>query len=172
MINYNLSKIKAIIFDIDGVLSAETIVLAASGEPLRTVNIKDGYAIQLAIKKDLRIAILTGGRTEAVRMRYAGLGVTDIYMGCAVKINTYEAFKEKYHLEDEEILYVGDDIPDFEVMKKVGCACCPADACPDIKQISCYVSDRKGGCGVGRDIIEQVMRAQGKWLAGSEAFGW
>ncbi len=172
MINYNLSKIKAIIFDVDGVLSAETIVLAASGEPLRTVNIKDGYAIQLAIKKDLRIAILTGGRTEAVRMRYAGLGVTDIYMGCAVKINTYEAFKEKYHLEDEEILYVGDDIPDFEVMKKVGCACCPADACPDIKQISCYVSDRKGGCGVGRDIIEQVMRAQGKWLAGSEAFGW
>ncbi len=172
MINYNLSKIKAIIFDVDGVLSAETIVLAASGEPLRTVNIKDGYAIQLAIKKDLRIAILTGGRTEAVRMRYAGLGVTDIYMGCAVKINTYEAFKEKYHLEDEEILYVGDDIPDFEVMKKVGCACCPADACPDIKQISCYVSDRKGGCGVGRDIIEQVMRSQGKWLAGSEAFGW
>lgn len=172
MINYNLSKIKAIIFDVDGVLSAETIVLAASGEPLRTVNIKDGYAIQLAIKKDLRIAILTGGRTEAVRMRYAGLGVTDIYMGCAVKINTYEAFKEKYHLEDEEILYVGDDIPDFEVMKKVGCACCPADACPDIKQISCYVSDRKGGCGVGRDIIEQVMRAQGKWLTGSEAFGW
>lgn len=172
MINYNLSKIKAIIFDVDGVLSAETIVLAASGEPLRTVNIKDGYAIQLAIKKDLRIAILTGGRTEAVRMRYAGLGVTDIYMGCAVKINTYEAFKEKYHLEDEEILYVGDDIPDFEVMKKVGCACCPADACPDIKQISCYVSDRNGGCGVGRDIIEQVMRSQGKWLAGSEAFGW
>ncbi len=172
MINYNLSKIKAIIFDVDGVLSAETIVLAASGEPLRTVNIKDGYAIQLAIKKDLRIAILTGGRTEAVRMRYAGLGVTDIYMGCAVKINTYEAFKEKYHLEDEEILYVGDDIPDFEVMKKVGCACCPADACPDIKQISCYVSDRKGGSGVGRDIIEQVMRSQGKWLAGSEAFGW
>nr|WP_314754029.1 HAD hydrolase family protein [uncultured Prevotella sp.] len=172
MINYNLSKIKAIIFDVDGVLSAETIVLAASGEPLRTVNIKDGYAIQLAIKKDLRIAILTGGRTEAVRIRYAGLGVTDIYMGCAVKINTYEAFKEKYHLEDEEILYVGDDIPDFEVMKKVGCACCPADACPDIKQISCYVSDRKGGCGVGRDIIEQVMRSQGKWLAGSEAFGW
>lgn len=172
MINYNLSKIKAIIFDVDGVLSAETIVLAASGEPLRTVNIKDGYAIQLAIKKDLRIAILTGGRTEAVRIRYAGLGVTDIYMGCAVKINTYEAFKEKYHLEDEEILYVGDDIPDFEVMKKVGCACCPADACPDIKQISCYVSDRKGGCGVGRDIIEQVMRAQGKWLTGSEAFGW
>ena len=172
MINYNLSKIKAIIFDVDGVLSAETIVLAASGEPLRTVNIKDGYAIQLAIKKDLRIAILTGGRTEAVRIRYAGLGVTDIYMGCAVKINTYEAFKEKYHLEDEEILYVGDDIPDFEVMKKVGCACCPADACPDIKQISCYVSDRKGGCGVGRDIIEHVMRAQGKWLADSEAFGW
>ncbi|MBO1362469.1 HAD hydrolase family protein [Prevotella sp. A2931] len=172
MINYNLSKIKAVIFDVDGVLSAETIVLAADGEPLRTVNIKDGYAIQLAVKKGLRVAILTGGRTEAVRTRYEGLGVTDIYMGCAVKINTYEAFRQKYRLNDNEILYVGDDIPDFEVMKKAGCACCPADACPDIKRICRYVSDRKGGHGVGRDIIEQVMRAQGKWLTDSEAFGW
>ena len=161
MINYNLSKIKAVIFDVDGVLSAETIVLAADGEPLRTVNIKDGYAIQLAVKKGLRVAILTGGRTEAVRTRYEGLGVTDIYMGCAVKINTYEAFRQKYRLNDNEILYVGDDIPDFEVMKKAGCACCPADACPDIKRICRYVSDRKGGHGVGRDIIEQVMRGNG-----------
>lgn len=172
MINYDLSKIRAVVFDVDGVLSAETITLASSGEPLRTVNIKDGYAIQLAVKQGLRVAILTGGKTEAVRKRYEGLGMTDIYMGCAVKTVAYRQFKQKYSLADEQILYVGDDIPDYEVMREVGCACCPADACPDIKQICCYVSQRDGGHGVGRDVLEQVLRAQGKWLDGEVAFGW
>ncbi len=172
MINYDLTQIKAIIFDVDGVLSAETITLASSGEPLRTVNIKDGYAIQLAVKMGLRIVILTGGQTEAIRKRYEGLGVTDIYMGCAVKVTTYEEFKQQYRLTDQEILYAGDDIPDFEVMKRVGCPCCPADACAEIKRISTYVSHKKGGHGVGRDIIEQVLSAQGKWLSSNVAFGW
>ena len=112
MINYDLDKIKAVIFDVDGVLSRQTITLASSGEPLRTVNIKDGYAIQLAQKMGLRIAILTGGTTEAIRKRYEGLGVEDIFMGCAVKIHTYDEFLAKYQLSDEEIIYVGDDIPD------------------------------------------------------------
>ncbi|MCR4773159.1 MAG: HAD hydrolase family protein [Prevotella sp.] len=172
MINYDLNKIKAIIFDVDGVLSAETIVLAASGEPLRTVNIKDGYAIQLAQKMGLRCAILTGGNTEAVRIRYANLGMEDIYMKCAVKIKTYMEFKSKYNLADDEIIYVGDDIPDYEIMKQVGCPCCPKDACNEIKEISTYVSDRIGGHGVGRDIIEQVLKAQGKWMSNAKAFGW
>jgi 3-deoxy-D-manno-octulosonate 8-phosphate phosphatase (KDO 8-P phosphatase) len=172
MINYDLTKIKAIIFDVDGVLSAETIVLDTSGEPLRTVNIKDGYAIQLAMKMGLRIVILTGGDTKAVKVRYAHLGVEDIYMKCAVKINTYDEFTQKYGLKDEEVIYMGDDIPDYEVMKRCGCPCCPADACPDIKNISVYVSDRIGGHGCGRDVIEQVLRAQGKWLANAKAFGW
>lgn len=172
MINYDLKKIKAVVFDVDGVLSCETITLAASGEPLRTVNIKDGYAIQLACKLGLHVAIITGGNTEAVRKRYAGLGVKDLYLGCGVKLQAYGELLQRYGLTDDEILYVGDDIPDYEVMSRVGCACCPADACPEIKSISAYVSQRKGGCGVGRDIIEQVLKAQGKWMADNKAFGW
>ena len=172
MINYDLKKIKAIIFDVDGVLSCETITLSSEGEPLRTVNIKDGYAIQLAQKMGLRIAILTGANMNAIRKRYEGLGVEDIYMKAAVKIKTYRSFLEKYNLKDDEIIYVGDDIPDYEVMKQCGCPCCPADACPDIKSISLYISDRAGGMGCGRDIIEQVLRTQEKWLSDAKAFGW
>lgn len=172
MINYDLNKIKAVVFDVDGVLSRETIVLSREGEPLRTVNIKDGYAIQLAQKMGLRVAILTGGNTEAVRKRYAGLGVEDIYMGCAVKVHTYKEFLAKYELSNEEVMYVGDDIPDYEVMRLCGCPCCPADACPDIKNISVYISGRNGGDGVGRDVLEQVLRTQGKWLSDAKAFGW
>lgn len=172
MINYDLTKIKAIIFDVDGVLSAETITMNAEGLPLRTVNIKDGYAIQLAQKMGLRIVILTGGKTEAVRVRYAGLGVEDIYQGCAVKVKTYDEFLEKYGLHDDEIIYMGDDIPDYEIMKRVGCPCCPKDACSDIKDISTYISPYRGGYGCGRDIIEQVLRAKGLWLSTAKAFGW
>ena len=172
MINYDLSKIKTIVFDVDGVLSRQTITLSSTGEPLRTVNIKDGYAIQLAQKVGLRIAILTGGNTEAIRKRYAGLGVEDIFMGCAVKVKTYEEFLQKYGIKHEEVIYVGDDIPDYEVMRLCGCPCCPADACYDIKVISLYISSRNGGDGVGRDVVEQVLRAQGKWLSDAKAFGW
>jgi len=172
MINYDLSKIRAIIFDIDGVLSSETINLSAEGIPLRTVNIKDGYAIQLAMKLGLRIVILTGANVPSVRVRYEGLGVEDIYLGCGVKIKTYEEFLQKYGLSDEEVMYMGDDIPDLEIMRRVGCPVCPKDACPEIKEVSCYVSDRIGGHGCGRDVIEQVLRAQGKWVMNAKAFGW
>lgn len=172
MINYDLKKIRAIIFDVDGVLSAETITLHPGGEPMRTVNIKDGYAIQLAMKLGLRIVILTGCKTESVRQRYRGLGVEDVYMGCAVKVKTYDEFLAKYNLTDDEVMYMGDDVPDYEIMQRVGCAVCPADACPDIKAISCYVSHLRGGYGCGRDVIEQVLRAQGKWLMNAKAFGW
>lgn len=172
MVNYDLQQIKAIVFDVDGVLSAETITLAADGEPLRTVNIKDGYAIQLAVKMGLRVVILTGGRTEAVRLRYERLGVEDIYMGCAVKIRTYDAFLQKYGLRDAEVMYMGDDVPDLEVLRRVGCPVCPQDACADVKEACCYVSPYKGGQGCGRDVIEQTLRAQGKWLSSEKAFGW
>ena len=172
MINYDLSKIRAIIFDIDGVLSSETINLSAEGVPLRTVNIKDGYAIQLAMKLGLRVVILTGANVPSVRVRYEGLGVENIYLGCGVKIKTYEEFLQKYGLSDEEVMYMGDDIPDLEIMRRVGCPVCPKDACPEIKEVSCYVSDRIGGHGCGRDVIEQVLRAQGKWVMNAKAFGW
>ena len=172
MINYDLKKIKAIIFDVDGVLSSETITLSPDGVPLRTVNIKDGYAIQLAVKLGLRIVILTGANVPSIGKRYEGLGVTDIFVGCAVKIETYEAFLQTYGLKDEEVMYMGDDIPDLEVMRRVGCPVCPKDACPEIKEASLYVSDKLGGQGCGRDVIEQTLRAQGKWVMNAKAFGW
>ncbi len=172
MINYDLQKIRAIVFDLDGVLSSSTIALDLEGTPLRTVNIKDGYAIQLAMKTGLRIAIISGCRIEAVRMRYEGLGMEDIYLGAAVKIKTYEEFKAKYGYADEEVMFMGDDIPDLEVMHRVGCPVCPKDACHEVREVSIYVSDRNGGEGCGRDVIEQTLRAQGKWLKDEHAFGW
>jgi 3-deoxy-D-manno-octulosonate 8-phosphate phosphatase (KDO 8-P phosphatase) len=172
MIPYDLTKIRAIIFDIDGVLSCETIPMDDDGKPLRTVNIKDGYAIQLAQKMGLRIVIMTGGDSECIRRRYVYLGVEDIYMKCAVKITTYREFMAKYNLSDEEVMFMGDDIPDLEILRQVGCPTCPADACPEVKEASVYVSQRQGGMGCARDVIEQVLRAQGKWLSGAEAFGW
>lgn len=172
MINYDLSKIKAVVFDVDGVLSASTITLHPEGEPMRTVNIKDGYAIQLAVKRGLNIAIMTGADVKSIRMRYEKLGVKNIFTGCSVKIKTYDKFLADNGLTDEEVIFVGDDIPDYEVMSRCGCPCCPADACPDIKSVSRYISHAQGGYGVGRDIIEQVLKAQGKWLSDKVAFGW
>ena len=167
MINYDLTKIRALIFDVDGVLSAETITLHPNGEPMRSVNIKDGYALQLAVKCGLHVAIITGGKTEAVRKRYEGLGIKDIYMGAAVKTKEYAELMEKYNLKPEEVLYMGDDIPDYEVLSLVGLPCCP-----EIKAICTYISHRNGGYGCGRDVVEQVLRAQGKWMSHEEAFGW
>lgn len=172
MINYDLTQIKAILFDVDGVLSAETITMNDDGQPMRTMNIKDGYAIQLAVKRGLHIAIMTGGTTASIRHRYEGLGVQDIYLRCAVKLLVYEEYMKKYGLHDHEVIFVGDDIPDYEVMARCGCPCCPADACAEIKSVSRYISQRNGGYGVGRDIIEQVLKAQGKWMGDKTAFGW
>ncbi|MCI7311032.1 MAG: HAD-IIIA family hydrolase [Prevotella sp.] len=172
MINYDLKKIKAIIFDVDGVLSSEIVNLASDGEPLRTANIKDGYAIQLAQRLGLRIAIITGGNTDSVRIRYEKLGLEDIYMKAAVKITCYDDFLQKYGLQDNEVMYMGDDIPDYEVMQRCGCPCCPQDASPDIKKISLYVTSCKGGHGCARDVIEQTLRAQNKWMNDKIAFGW
>lgn len=170
-IPYDLSKIKAFVFDVDGVLSCDVVSLSAEGDPMRTVNIKDGYALQLAVKKGYEVAIITGGYTEAVKTRFSRLGITHIYMRSAVKVRDYNDFIEKTGLKAEEILYAGDDIPDYEVMKLVGLPVAPADAAPEIKQIARYISHKKGGEGVARDVIEQTMKAQGQWM-GNEAFGW
>lgn len=172
MINYDLKKIRIVIFDVDGVLSSETITLSADGEPWRTMNIKDGYAIQLACKRGLHVAIITGGNTSAVRKRYENLGVEDIYMGVGEKLCAYEELLRKYDATDEEAIYVGDDIPDYEVMKRVGCACCPKDACSEIKAVSSYVCSCIGGHGVGREVLEQVLKTKGMWMSDRKAFGW
>ncbi len=170
-INYDLKKIKAFVFDVDGVLSCEVIPLHPNGDPMRTVNIKDGYALQLAVKKGYQVGIITGGYTEAVRLRYSRLGIEHIYMGSAIKIHDYRDFMQKTGLQPEEVMFAGDDIPDFEVMREVGLPVAPADAAPEIKQIAKYISLRKGGEGVARDVIEQTMKAQGTWMS-AEAFGW
>lgn len=172
MINYDLKKIKAIVFDVDGVLSCSTIQMDSNGEPVRTINIKDGYAMQLAEKMGIRLALMTGGHNDDIRKRYSYLGVEDIYLNCAVKIKTWDEFLNKYGLHDEEVIYMGDDIPDYQIMKRAGCPCCPKDAAPEIKDISLYVSDFEGGRGCARDVIEQVLKAQGKWLSNAKAFGW
>lgn len=172
MINYDLTKIKAVIFDVDGVLSAETVYVDNEGRPINTINIKDGYAIQLASKMGLHLAIMTGSKSESIVKRYSYLGVDDIYINCSLKTDSYNVFKSKYHLMDDEIIYVGDDVPDYEIMRQCGCPCCPADACVDIQEISLYTSGHNGGFGVARDILEQVLHAQGKWLNNAKAFGW
>lgn len=172
MINFDLTKIKAIVFDVDGVLSTSTIPMDNDGQPVRTLNIKDGYAVQLAVKKGLTVAIITGGKTEQIRRRYESLGVKHIYIGSSVKTKDLDDLLSKTGIKEEEILYMGDDIPDYEIMQRVGLPCCPADAAPEIKAISKYVSPYEGGHGCGRDVLEQVMKAQGLWMQGAVAFGW
>ncbi len=172
MINYDLSQIRAIFFDVDGVLSKETISLHPSGEPMRTVNIKDGYAMQHAVKHNFLLAIITGATNDSIFKRYERLGLTEIYQGVAKKIKTYEALCEKYNLKDFEVMYMGDDIPDYEVMCRCGLPVCPADAAPEIKAISKYISHRNGGEGCARDVIEQVLKVHNIWMHNSEAFGW
>lgn len=170
-INYDLTKIKSFIFDVDGVLSTQTIGLSPEGEPLRTANIRDGYAMNLASKCGYGIAIITGGNTQSVRARYESLGVKDIYMRSSIKINDFRHYLQKTGFKPEEIVYVGDDIPDYHVMSEVGLPVAPIDAAPEIKEIAKYISPKVGGHGVARDVIEQVLKVQGHWMS-EEAFGW
>lgn len=172
MIPYDLLKIRAIAFDVDGVLSGNNVMLTEAGQPCRTANIKDGYALQLAVKCGLKTAIITGGKSEAVRIRYEGLGIRDVFMGVSIKIEKFEQWLQDNGLKADEVMYMGDDIPDYEVMKQCGCPCCPADAADEIKQIALYVSQHAGGQGCARDVIEQILQAQGKWMADKVAFGW
>lgn len=167
-----LPHIKAFAFDVDGVLSANCIPLYPNGEPMRMANIKDGYVLQLAIKLGYPIAIITGGKTAAVRTRFEGLGIQDIYLGSSIKTIDFEHFIAKHGLHPTDVLYMGDDIPDLPVMKLVGMPTCPSDAAAEIKAISCYVSNYRGGEGCVRDVIEQVLKAQNKWLTDEHAFGW
>lgn len=167
-----LTEVKAFVFDVDGVLSGEMIPLYPNGEPMRMINIKDGYALKTAQQKGYPIAIITGGVAEAVRIRFEALGIKDVYLGSVHKMKDFDDFLSKYDLKPEQILYMGDDIPDYDVMKVCGVPTAPADAAPEIKAISVYVSDREGGRGCGRDVIEQVLKAQGQWMNGNEAFGW
>ncbi|MBN2743466.1 3-deoxy-D-manno-octulosonate 8-phosphate phosphatase (KDO 8-P phosphatase) [Breznakibacter xylanolyticus] len=159
----DLMKVKAFAFDVDGVLSSQIVPMHPSGEPMRTANIKDGFVIQLAVKLGYQIAIITGGNTEAVRKRYLNLGVQDVYTGVQDKLPVFERWLIKHGLSAENVLYMGDDLPDYPIMNSIGIPVCPNDAVEEIKGLCKYISHRNGGEGCVRDVMEQVLRAHGKW---------
>lgn len=154
--------IKTFVFDVDGVL-ATSLVIVLQGEMARSMNTKDGFGMQLAIKKGYRVVIISGGKSEAVRERLTGLGIKDIFLGIHHKKEKLLEYVQQHNLKWEEILFMGDDIPDYAPMQLVGLPCCPADATDEIKQISKYISLINGGYGCGRDVIEKVLKLNGDW---------
>jgi 3-deoxy-D-manno-octulosonate 8-phosphate phosphatase (KDO 8-P phosphatase) len=167
-----LPNISTLIFDVDGVLTDGMVTIMPNGEQLRSLSSKDGFAIQLAIRKGLRICIITGGNSDAVKQALKRLGIEDVYLKVANKIDCYDDIKVMYDLEDSEIIYMGDDLPDYEVMKTVGLPACPQNAAREILDISKYISDFDGGKGCARDIIEKVLRSKGLWMENSSDLTW
>ncbi len=158
-----LQHIKCFIFDVDGVLTNGSLLIMPDGELLRAMNIKDGYALQLAVKKGYYIAVISGGKSEGVPKRLQKLGITDVYMQAKNKMEIYISLKLRHGITDSQVLYMGDDIPDLEIMNVAGVAACPADACTEVTQAAIYRSQFKGGEGCVRDVIEQVLRLHNKW---------
>ena len=159
-----LHEIKAFVFDYDGVISDGNIWSANDTIIVRSGNVKDGYAMQYALRKGYLIAILSGGSGDSIRSRMKMLGVEDVYLGSHRKKEIFEDFLKDKQLLPEQVLYVGDDIPDYDVMRLAGVSACPADAAEEIKAVADYISHKNGGCGCVRDVIEQVLRLQGQWL--------
>jgi 3-deoxy-D-manno-octulosonate 8-phosphate phosphatase (KDO 8-P phosphatase) len=166
-----LINVKAFVFDIDGVLSTQTISLNVFGVPNRTVNLRDGYALQLAVRKGYHIGIISGSSSKEYQKRLKLLGIKDIYLNSRSKIDHFNSFLNKFNLSKSDVLFMGDDIPDYEVMKEAGIAVCPSDADSEIKQVASYISDKRGGEGCVRDVIEQVLRLHDKWMD-ADAFSW
>lgn len=163
-IKEELKNIKAFVFDVDGVLSKDTTSLNEDGDPVRTANVKDGFAIRNAILFGFEVAVITGGFVERVRLRYEKLGVKHYYEKARDKSECLKDFSRKTNIELKNMLFMGDDLVDYQAMTEVGIAVCPKDAVPEIKSISKYISPKKGGEGCVRDVIEQTLRAQGKWF--------
>jgi 3-deoxy-D-manno-octulosonate 8-phosphate phosphatase (KDO 8-P phosphatase) len=159
-----LNQITTFVFDVDGVLTDGGVLLFPGQEPVRRFHSKDGFAMQLAIKKGYRIAVITGGRSQAVKERLEMLGIKDIWLSASNKIEKLEELIYMYDLKREEMLYMGDDLPDYEAMMRSGVACTPADGAPELKAIADYVSPKAGGMGCVRDVIEQTLKVQGKWM--------
>lgn len=158
-----MNDITTFIFDIDGVLTDSSVHVTESGEMLRIMNIRDGFAMKAALESGYNVCIISGGKNEGVRIRLRNLGIQDIHLGSPDKVKTFKEYTELYKIKPETVLYMGDDIPDYHVMQLVGLPTCPQDASPEIKEISNYISHKNGGKGAVRDVIEQVMKVQGKW---------
>ena len=161
-----LEKISTFVFDVDGVFT-DAMLTVGDEDVLRNYNVRDGYAVHIAIKAGYRLAIISGGKQESIKKRLGGLGIQDIYLsvGTDQKLSVYQEYKSKYNLEDEEVLFMGDDIPDLLLMQNTGIlATCPADAVAEVRDQADYISPQIGGKGAVRDVIELVMKAQEKWL--------
>ena len=158
-----LNSITTFVLDVDGVLTDSSVHVTPTGDMLRIMNIRDGFAIKAAIESGYNVCIISGGNNEGVRIRLRNLGVTDIHLASPNKVETFNEYIELYNIKPETVLYMGDDIPDYHVMQLVGLPTCPQDASPEIKAISKYISHKNGGRGAVREVIEQVMKVQGKW---------
>ena len=171
MSNYKalLQEVDTFIFDYDGVMTDGKVILMEDGQPLRMAHVKDGYVLQLVVKLGYNVVIISGGFSRSMENRFESLGIKDVFLGN--KELVLKEYLEKHQINPKHAVYMGDDIPDFKVMKMIGIPVCPADAAEEIKKISIYISDRNGGEGCVRDIIEQVLKVQGKWMS-EEAYSW
>ena len=158
-----MNHITTFIFDVDGVLTDSSVHVTENGEMLRIMNIRDGFALKAAIESGYHVCIISGGNNEGVRIRLRNLGISDIYLASPNKVATFNEYTDLFKIKPDHVLYMGDDIPDFHVMQLVGLPTCPQDASPEIKAISKYISHKNGGKGAVREVIEQVMKVQGKW---------
>lgn len=158
-----MPQITTFIFDVDGVLTDGTVTIFPDGELVRTMNIKDGYALKTAVDMGYNVCIISGGTNRAVKSRLQGLGITDIYLGAHHKKDQLDEYLDIYNIDPKNVLYMGDDIPDIPVMKLCGLATCPLDAAAEVQHMSDYISQKKGGKGCARDVIEQVLKVQDKW---------
>lgn len=158
-----MPQIDTFIFDVDGVLTDGSVTVFPNGELVRTMNVRDGYALKTAVDKGFNVCIISGGTNPAVKSRLQGLGVTDIYLGAHNKIEQYEEYIDIYNIDPSKVLYMGDDIPDVPVMKLCALPTCPKDAAPEVQNTAIYISQKKGGKGCARDVIEQVLKVQDKW---------
>lgn len=166
MKNYKekLHKVNTFIFDFDGVLSDGKMYVMGDGEQVRATNTKDGYALQYALRKGYHVAIISGGYAESMKLRYKNFPGMDIFLAVKNKIKQFREYLAMHDLQPENVLVMGDDIPDYQMMMMAGVKCCPADAAEEIKQIADYISFQNGGCGCVRDVIEQTLRLQGHWF--------
>lgn len=171
-IDYNISQIKAVAFDVDGVLSPNTVPMSPDGEPQRMVNIKDGYAMQLAARCGIKMAIISGARTENIRARFALLGIHDVFLGASQKLPVFRSWMKQNGLEPSQVAFVGDDIPDLPPMREAGLAVAPRDAAPEVKNEACFITAANGGYGVARELLEEILKVNGHWLDDVKAFGW
>ena len=166
-----LKEVTTFIFDYDGVMTDGKVILQHDDPPLRTANVRDGYVLQLAVKLGYHVVVISGGFSKSMENRFDTLNIKDAFTGVKNKMTVFEKYIREKNIDPRQVIYMGDDIPDIPVMKKVGIPVCPADAAEEVKAVSIYISDKKGGEGCVRDIIEQVLKVQGKWMT-PEAFVW